>query len=81
MLEVDLLNFGRLGALVRDGKILATWPVNSVPMEAPMPKTAKGKKIMKAMKRTYGSEKGEEVFYKSRNKGTIKGVDRKRRRK
>ena len=48
-----------------------------------MPKTKKGKKIMAAMKKTYGSEKGEEVFYKSRNKGTIKGVDkpRKRRRK
>lgn len=46
-----------------------------------MPKTKKGKKIMSAMKRTYGAEKGEEVFYASKNKGTIKGVDRKKGRR
>jgi hypothetical protein len=44
-----------------------------------MPLTRKGRKIMRAMKREYGGEKGEEVFYRSRNKGTIKGVDRKRK--
>ncbi len=31
---------------------------------------------MAAMKEEYGEKKGEEVFYRSRNKGTIKGVDR-----
>lgn len=46
-----------------------------------MPKTAKGKKIMAAMKRQYGADKGERVFYASANKGTIKGVDKKGRRK
>jgi hypothetical protein len=39
-----------------------------------MPLTAKGNKIMAAMKDQYGSEKGERVFYASENKGTIKGV-------
>lgn len=44
-----------------------------------MPKTAKGKKIMKAMKKEYGSKKGEKVFYASKNKGTIKGVEKSRK--
>lgn len=41
-----------------------------------MPLTKKGKKIKRAMAKQYGAEKGEEVFYASRNKGTIKGVDK-----
>lgn len=41
-----------------------------------MPLSKKGRKIMAAMKSEYGSEKGERVFYASRNKGTIKGVER-----
>jgi len=44
-----------------------------------MPLTKKGHKIMAAMQDTYGEEKGENVFYASRNKGTISGVDKKRR--
>ena len=40
-----------------------------------MPLTQKGEKIEKAMEREYGGKKGESVFYASRNKGTIKGVD------
>lgn len=36
--------------------------------------TKKGEKIKKAMKDEYGSKKGEQVFYASANKGTIKGV-------
>ena len=43
-----------------------------------MPKTAKGKKIMRAMKKTYGKKKGERVYYASKQKGTIKGVCGKR---
>ena len=43
-----------------------------------MPKTSKGKKIVAAMKKEYGAKKGERVFYASRNKGTISGVDKKR---
>jgi hypothetical protein len=40
-----------------------------------MPLTAKGSKIMAAMKKQYGSaEKAERVFYASANKGTITGV-------
>ena len=40
-----------------------------------MPFTPKGEKIMSKMRETYGPEKGEEVFYKSRSAGTISGVD------
>ena len=43
-----------------------------------MPLTKKGKKIMSAMKGEYGDKKGEQVFYASRNKGTIKGVEKAR---
>ena len=45
-----------------------------------MPLTAKGRKIMHQMVKTYGPKKGKEVFHRSRNSGRIKGVDRKRRR-
>jgi hypothetical protein len=45
-----------------------------------MPLTKKGSKIMRAMAKEYGPEKGERVFYASRNKGTISGVDRTIRR-
>lgn len=41
------------------------------------PLTEKGKKIMGAMKEQYGEKEGESVFYASKNKGTITGVDRK----
>lgn len=40
-----------------------------------MPLTPKGDKIMSSMKDQYGDKKGEQVFYASRNKGTISGVD------
>jgi hypothetical protein len=47
-----------------------------------MPLTDKGKKILRAMSRQYGSEKGKSVFYASINKGKIKGAEgRKKRRK
>ena len=41
-----------------------------------MPLTSKGKKIMRSMKKEYGPKKGEKVFYASRNKGTISGVEK-----
>lgn len=40
--------------------------------------TKKGKKIMSEMKKEYGKEKGKKVFYASKNKGTIKGVEKKK---
>lgn len=40
-----------------------------------MPLTAKGEKIMANMQREYGPERGERVFYASRNAGRITGVD------
>lgn len=39
-----------------------------------MPLTEKGKKIKASMKKQYGAKKGEEVFYASQNKGTVKGT-------
>lgn len=46
-----------------------------------MPLTKKGRKIKSAMTNEYGKEKGERVFYASANKGKIKGVERKSRKK
>jgi len=47
-----------------------------------MPLTKKGEKIKSAMKKQYGAKKGEEVFYASQNKGTIKGTHKgKKKRK
>ena len=40
-----------------------------------MPLTEKGKKIKASMKKQYGTEKGEDVFHASKQKGTITGVD------
>jgi hypothetical protein len=36
-----------------------------------MPLSPKGWKIRRAMRREYGKEKGDQVFYASENKGTI----------
>lgn len=46
-----------------------------------MPLTSKGKKILGNMKKEYGSKKGEQVFYASINKGTVKGAEGKHKRK
>jgi hypothetical protein len=43
--------------------------------EPSMPLSKKGEKIMAAMKAQYGEAEGERVFYKSKNAGTIEGVD------
>lgn len=40
-----------------------------------MPLTSKGSEIKNAMIHEYGSKKGEEVFYASKNAGKIEGVD------
>jgi hypothetical protein len=40
-----------------------------------MPLTAKGEKIKGAMEKKYGPKEGEKIFYASKNKGTITGVD------
>jgi len=36
---------------------------------------------MRAMKEEYGSKRGEQVFYASKNKGKIKGVEKKKKKK
>lgn len=52
-----------------------------IPEDPSMPKTKKGAKIMRAMRKTYGKARGTRVFYASRNAGRITGVDRRRRRR
>ena len=44
-----------------------------------VPLNKKGKCIKKAMQKTYGKKKGKQVFHASRNKGSVKGVERKGR--
>lgn len=46
-----------------------------------MPLTKKGEKIKAAMAKTYGKDRGERVFYAAENKGTLKGVTKKRKAK
>jgi len=46
-----------------------------------MPMTKKGKKILSSMEKTYGKKKAKQVFYASKNKGKITGVDKTRKRK
>ena len=47
-----------------------------------MPLSKKGRKIKRAMTKTYGSKKkGAQVFYASKNKGTITGVEKRKKRR
>ena len=46
-----------------------------------MPLNEKGRKIMKSMKKQYGKKRGETIFYASKNKGVIKGVEKKKTRR
>jgi hypothetical protein len=36
---------------------------------------------MKAMKKEYGKKRGEKIFYASKNKGTIKGVEKRKKKR
>ncbi len=40
-----------------------------------MPLTAKGEEIKSALTKEYGAEKGEQVLYAGKNKGTFTGID------
>lgn len=44
-----------------------------------MPLTAKGKKVKAAMRKQYGKDKGERVFYAAETKGTMRGLAKKRK--
>lgn len=46
-----------------------------------MPMTAKGKKVMKSMTKTYGKDKAKQVFYAMKNEGKLKGVEGKSKKK
>lgn len=41
-----------------------------------MPLTAKGKKILAAMRKQYGGKKGKSVFYASINAGKVTGAEK-----
>ena len=45
-----------------------------------MPLTKKGKKVLRAMRKTYGKKRGTRVFYASERKGSIEGLVRKRKK-
>jgi hypothetical protein len=45
------------------------------------PLTAKGAKVKKSMEKFYGKDKGEQVFYASENKGKIKGLAKRPKKK
>lgn len=44
-----------------------------------MPLTKKGKRVKRAMRKTYGKKRGDRVYYASQNAGRIKGTHRKRK--
>lgn len=46
-----------------------------------MPLTAKGKKILKRMRKQYGAKKAKQVFYAMINEGKLTGVEGKKRKK
>ena len=46
-----------------------------------MPLTRKGAKVRRAMRKTYGKKKGDQVFHASVNKGTVKGAKKSGRRR
>lgn len=46
-----------------------------------MPLSKKGRKVKAAMKKTYGTAKGERVFHKSVNAKKVKGAKRKPRKR
>lgn len=66
-------------ASVRFGKNYKTFvPFGELSRDAKLgmdPLTNKGGKILKNMEGKYGEKKGKSVFYASKNKGTISGVD------
>lgn len=46
-----------------------------------MPLSRKGRKIKAAMEAEYGVKKGDQVFYASENKGVIRGLRGRKKRK
>lgn len=60
-------------------RVLAKLVTANVKPAANMPLTKKGKTIMKNMVAEYGPKKAKNVFYAAANKGSIKGVDYRRK--
>ena len=44
-----------------------------------VPLTPKGKKVKSAMRKQYGKDRGERVFYATENKGSVRGLAKKRK--
>ena len=66
-----------VGILARWTSHLSAMPLGfegRISTEAAMPLTAKGQKILAAMKKTYGAKKGKAVYYASQNAGKITGT-------
>ena len=78
----DKLEQNKELAMLRAGVSLAKTGAKKVEIEEnKMPLNEKGRKIMKSMKKQYGKKRGETVFYASKNKGVIKGVEKKKTRR
>lgn len=45
-----------------------------------MPLTKKGKTILASMTEHYGSKKGKEVFYASKNAGKLHGIEKNKKK-
>ena len=46
-----------------------------------MPLTEKGRKVKKAMEHAYGKDKGKKIFYATENKGKVKELIKKKKKK
>lgn len=46
-----------------------------------MPLTKKGEKVKKALQKEYGKKKGESILYAMENKGTAKGLTKRKKKK
>jgi hypothetical protein len=46
-----------------------------------VPLTKRGKKVLRAMRKTYGRKRAVRVFYASEHKGAIKGLTHKLRKR
>ena len=68
-------------SLASTNKIITLLPNYEISVEDDMPLTKKGRKIERAMDKEYGDKKGKKVFFASANKGTIKGVEKGKKRK
>lgn len=63
-----------MGVSMQSHSDLLRTTLPDLPRGKKMPLTAKGVKILAAMKKQYGKIRGKKVFYASQQKGKIKGT-------